>query len=249
MTITKIDEVENPNLPKFQKIKEKMDYFIPDIQDGISNRNGMIYLMTGSGGSGKTNLLLNLFKKKELYRNKFHNIWYICPEASMSSIEKHPFAGLKRVYNDLTVELLIKIYEELDHIKATEEDPEYSMIIIDDMADRLKDPKITLMLSKMMIKARHLQCGFIITLQSYYYLPKLLRKQLTYMTLFKCKNYEEFASISKEIFSMTKEDSLKLYHYVFDAPFNHLDVDTVLNIYYKNFNQLIFNDPNEFNQI
>lgn len=245
MPIEKIEEIENPNLPNFKKIKEKMDYFIPDIPDGVSNRNGMIYLMCGSGGSGKTNLMLNMFKSKILYRNKFHNIWYICPEASMSSIEKHPFEGLSRVYHDLTIDLLQKINDELEHIKATEDDPEYSMIIIDDMADRLKDKHIQLMLSKMMIKSRHLQVGWIITLQSYFYMPKLLRKQVTYMTMFKSKNWAEFETIAGELFSMKSQDALKLYHYVFDEPFMHLDIDTVLNKYYKNFNLLVFKDPNE----
>ena len=90
----------------------------------------------------------------------------------------------------------------------------------------------------MIIKARHINCCFFFTLQSYYYFPKLLRKQITYITLFKPKNVEEFYSISKELFNMNQDDSLKLYDYVFDAPYNHLDIDTVTNKYYKNFNLL-----------
>ena len=43
----------------------------------IIYQNVMVwYILTGSGGSGKTNLLLNLFKNKHCYRNKFHNIYY-----------------------------------------------------------------------------------------------------------------------------------------------------------------------------
>ena len=58
------------------------------------------------------------------------------------------------------------------------------------------------------------------------------------MTLFKPKNVEEFFSLSRELFNMNQDDSLKLYDYVFDAPYSHLDVDTVTNTYYKNFNLL-----------
>ena len=76
MTITNIFEIQNTKLPKFQVIKENQDIYVPGIDAAnISKRNGMIYVLTGSGGSGKTNLLLNLFKNRHCYRNKFHNIY------------------------------------------------------------------------------------------------------------------------------------------------------------------------------
>ena len=58
--------------------------------------------------------------------------------------------------------------------------------------------------------------------------------------MFKPKNVEEFYSIAKELFNMNQNDALKLYDYVFNANYNHLDVDTVTNTYYKNFNLLKF---------
>ena len=77
MTITEIKELDNPVKDKMKPIKEKQDIYIPDIVNkNISRRNGMIYCLTGSGGSGKTNLLLQSFKSKNMYRNKFHNIYY-----------------------------------------------------------------------------------------------------------------------------------------------------------------------------
>ena len=88
------------------------------------------------------------------------------------------------------------------------------------------------------IKARHLRCSFIFTLQSYYYFPKTLRKQITYITIFKPKNVAEFDSIDRELLSLNKEDALTVYNYVFDAPYNHIDIDLVSNIYYKNYNLL-----------
>jgi hypothetical protein len=90
----------------------------------------------------------------------------------------------------------------------------------------------------MLIKARHLSCAFIFTLQSYYYFPKILRKQITNLTIFKPKNNEEMESIAKEILHMKKDDGLKLYEYVFNEPYAHLDVDTLTDTLYKNFNRL-----------
>jgi hypothetical protein len=114
MPIKSINEIENPNKQLMTPIKEKQDIYIPDIVDkNISRRNGMIYLLTGSGGSGKSSLLLNMFKNKNMYRNKFQNIYYFCPEASFISVENHPFENHDKVYHKLSVAHLEMIYQEL----------------------------------------------------------------------------------------------------------------------------------------
>ena len=54
MTIKEIEVILNPNAKKMKPIKEKQDILIPDIIDeNIPNRNGFIYVLCGSGGSGK----------------------------------------------------------------------------------------------------------------------------------------------------------------------------------------------------
>ena len=266
MTITDIQEIQNPVKDKLKPIKEKQDIFIPDIiNQNISRRNGMVYCLTGSGGSGKTSLLLNMFKSKNFYRNKFHNIYYICPSASFSSVKNHPFSKHDKVYHELTVQLLDEIYneliskkeeatkekekkekvyigdEELPSEEEEEKEIEYSTIIIDDFASSLKENDVCIQLNKMIIKARHLCCSFIFTLQSYYYFPRILRKQITYITIYRPKNIEEWNSIASELFNMNKEDALKIFNYVFDVPYNHIDVDLVESKYYKNFNLLEIN--------
>jgi hypothetical protein len=242
MAIKEIIEVENPEIPKPKIIKEVMDILVPDIPDGVSNRNGMVYILAGSGGSGKTNLLLNFFKTRKLYRNKFHNIYYVCPESSFLSIANHPFEEHDKIYNELTADLIYEIYQELSDIKEKrckkKKKPEYSLLIIDDMADTLKEKHIITALNKFIIKARHLCCGIIFTLQSYLYFPKILRKQITFATIFKPKNIQEYYSVAKELLKMNQDDSLKLYDYVFDEPYTHLDVDTVTSRLYRNFNYL-----------
>jgi GTPase SAR1 family protein len=239
MTIKSIVEIENKTFPNQTPVKEKMDTYVPKITaENIPKRNGSIYVLCGSGGSGKTSLMLNMFKTKLLYRKKFHNIYYICPTTSFLSVEKHPFQDHENVYHELTYSVLEDIYNELMKLKEKEKKPVYSLIIIDDYASNLKDNEILKILNRMIIKARHISCCFFFTLQSYYYFPKILRKQITYITLFKPKNIEEFYSIAKELFNMNQDSALKLYDYVFDANYNHLDIDTVTNTYYKNFNLL-----------
>jgi hypothetical protein len=177
-------------------------------------------------------------------------------------VSQHPFEKHDKVYHELTVSILDGIYNQLNGLKeeATkkkekkpkqtyqsddenddsdeEKEIQYSCIIIDDFANALKDNDIYQQLSKMIVKARHICTTFIFTLQSYYYMPKILRKQITYLTLYKPKNVEEWNSVAKELMNLSKDDALKVYNYVFDANYNHIDIDLVSNIYYKNFNLL-----------
>ena len=128
---------------------------------------------------------------------------------------------------------------EKNKTKSDDEDEiEYNCIIIDDFADTLKDKDIERVLNMMIIKARHLRCGFIFTLQSYFYMPKILRKQITYITIFKPKNIEEWNTVSHELLNLKKDDALLVYDYIYNKDYNHLDIDTVQNLIYKNFNLL-----------
>jgi hypothetical protein len=233
-------------------------------------------MLTGAGGSGKSSLMLNMFKSTNMYRGIFNNLYYFCPEASFSSVKNHPFKEHKKVYHELTVSILQSIYEELnekkdlatldlekkkkqkkkvvnkkskfaedcDFIKDEKEDEEekheieYSCIIIDDYANALKEIDIQKQLSAMIIKARHICCAFIFTLQTFNYMPKCLRKQVTFMTIFKPRNIEEFVLLQSELMNMSKENSLTLFNYAFTEAYAHLDIDTVMNLYYKNFNKL-----------
>ena len=253
MTITNIEEIPNKKMPTFKPIKESQEIYIPNIDaQNISKRNGMIYILTGSGGSGKTNLLLNLFKNRHCYRGKFHNIFYFCPQSSFLSVVNHPFKNHSRVYHELTVDILMSIYEQLNDLKEgknkndsdSDDEPEieYNCIIIDDFASDLKNKDIESVLNTFIIKAKHLHCSFIFTLQSYYYMPKIIRKQVTYITIFKPKNVAEFDSIAHELLNLNKDDALKLHNYIYDKDYNHLDLDTVQNKTYKNFNELILKE-------
>lgn len=235
-----ISEIANDKIPKTKPIKETMDVFVPDIVEGVARRNGGIILYIGSGGSGKTSHLLG--QMKTVYKKKFHHIWYFCPSSSFLSVEKHPFLNHDKVFHELTAEALDDIREELTSIKEDREEddmPEYSLVIIDDFANNLKDKHLLSKLNSMLIKARHLNCCFLFTVQSYLYYPKILRKQLTWVSIFSgVRNKEEWMTISKELLKMKEDQAKQLYDYVFDKPYQHLDIDSFEEKFYKNGNQL-----------
>lgn len=235
-----ISETPNTKIPKTKPVKETMDTFVPDIVEGVSRRNGGITLYIGSGGSGKTSHLLG--QMRTIYKKKFHHIWYFCPVSSFLSVEKHPFEKHDKVFHELTAEALDDIKEELTSIKEDREEddmPEYSLVIIDDFANNLKDKQIVAKLNSMLIKARHLNCHFLFTVQSYLYFPKMLRKQLTWVSIFSgVRNKEEWTTITKELLKMSESDAKQLYDYVFDKPYQHMDVDCFEEKIYKNGNHL-----------
>ena len=240
-----ITEVDS-KLKKMPPIKEKMDVYLEGINRNIPCRNGFVWAITGSGGSGKSSMLLNTFKDKDYYRQKFDNIFLFTPLTSFLSVHKHPFEKHSKVYHDLEQETLEDIEDELLDIKEECCNNDYAMenslIIVDDFAGNLKDKALIKCLNKMILKTRHINCSWIFTLQSYYMLPKILRKQMNYISCFKPKNKSEWESISKEIFSIDKTKQQALYDYCFSEPYQHLDLDLNTNKMYKNFNELIFKE-------
>ena len=58
--------------------------------------------------------------------------------------------------------------------------------------------------------------------------------------LFKPKNKVELESVRKELINLNEEKTTELMNYVFDAEFNHLDIDTANDTKRKNFKLYIF---------
>jgi hypothetical protein len=66
-----------------------------------------------------------------------------------------------------------------------------------------------------------------------------LRKQLTWCSIFSgVRNKEEWRTIREELLKMNEVDAKTLYDYVFDVPYNHLDLDLFEEKIYKNGNLL-----------
>jgi RecA-family ATPase len=62
MPIENIEEHENKEFPNIESVEKIMEIYIPDVINGVPNRNGFIWVLAGSGGSGKTSMLLNFFR-------------------------------------------------------------------------------------------------------------------------------------------------------------------------------------------
>ena len=180
-----IKEVQN-DLPSIKPVKEIMNVYIDGIDPNLPNRNGFIYALIGAPGTGKSSLLLSLFRDKNYYKKKFNNLYLITPESSFTSVVNHPFKNHTKVFHDLTYDILENIYEELVDLKQEcIEDGfpmEISCLVIDDYASDLKNKELISMLKKILTKSRHIGCAVIFTLQAYNMFPLVLRKMLTNVT-------------------------------------------------------------------
>jgi ABC-type dipeptide/oligopeptide/nickel transport system ATPase component len=241
----KITEEEN-DLPRATPTRELMNIFIEGINDNIPNRNGSITAIIGGPGTGKSSLLLSMFRNHSFYKKKYNHIYLFTPEGSFKSVVNHPFKDHDKVFHDLHEDDLYDIEEELLAIKeeCLEHDfeLEHSVIIIDDFASDLKDKHLIRVLKKMLTKSRHILCSFIFTLQAYNMLPLVLRKQISNVILFKPKNKVELESVRKELIGMNENKTQELMDYIFDSPYNHLDIDTASGQMRKNFNLLKIED-------
>jgi hypothetical protein len=229
-------------LKKMPPVKENMNVYLDGVNRNIPSANGFVWCLAGSGGSGKSSLLLSMFKSNDYYRGKFDNIYLFTPLTSFLSVHKHPFEKHDKVFHELDCDVLDDIQDELLSIKEDCIDNDYemenSLIIIDDMGGDLKDKNLIKCLNKMILKTRHINCSWIFTLQSYYMCPKIIRKQMNYITIFKPKNIEEWNSIAKEVFGISKDKQQALYDYCFDEQYQHLDIDLRTSRMFKNFNEL-----------
>ena len=77
-------------------------------------------LFIGKPGSGKTSLVVSLFKSKEIFKNVFHNIYLFQPSHSRASMKKDIFEELpdEQKFDELNYDNLLLV---LDTMKSEPE--------------------------------------------------------------------------------------------------------------------------------
>ena len=105
-------------------------------------------LFIGKPGSGKTSLVVSLFKSKDVFHKVFHNIYLFQPSQSRASMEDDIFESIPNKYDELNYE---NLEEVINQIK--DEDPKYcNCIIFDDQTAYLKDKSVKKLLKIRLIR-------------------------------------------------------------------------------------------------
>jgi len=176
--------------------------------------------------SGKTNLIVNLLNRKQMYRKRFDYIVLISSTYHIDNMWRKA-KGIDEVFEAYDDDILLHIIEEQKKSLQTEgrDETPNVLVILDDVIDTL--PKNSSALNSLSMRLRHYKVTCWITTQKFNRLPTTLRNQIQYYILFRAasKNIKERESIAGEVGSMVNEKSfLKLWESVGDENYNFMVV-------------------------
>ena len=195
--------------------------------------------ITGSAGSGKTSMLVNLLTSPQAYKKAFHAVHIIMPAHSVASLKKNIFAKHPRMHDELNFATLDRIYEQV--IKDSEEKMS-SLLIMDDVTASLKNLEIQMLLKKIIFNRRHYRLSIICLVQSYNAMPLAIRKTISHLACYKPRNKKDMSAIWEELVFLDKETGEALQRFVFDKPYSFLFACTDTNKLYKNFDRILIKD-------
>lgn len=204
----KIIENEKPKLPKVHMLVDdvidlKLTKF-PAIKQCFSTSNTT--LICGGTGSGKTTWLIQMMKN--IFKKVYHQIFLIIPENSLNSIDPKDNIFTKHlepedIYHTYDVDTLQEIYEK---IQDNASEGYYSLLLVDDMGNQLKNKEEAKILQSMFLKNRHLRLSIFMLCQNFFQMPKIVREITNNAILFNTnksmneKFFNEMMNVKKENF-------------------------------------------------
>ena len=230
--------------PSLKKIKFKCDIPIDnklekfELMKFLNKANTTLFI--GLQGSGKTSLLVNLLKNKELYYHCFSYTYVFMRETSRASLDDKVFENLPEdqamFFEELTYENLFKVYEQ---VKQNALEGEFSLIVMDDVQASLRDNEVVKLLKNMVANQRHLRLVNFILLQNYYALNDQIRKIVNNVFLFKVDKIQ-LEQLHKDLFEIKKDDLDKIFDMVYREKYNFLFYNKDSRRLFFNWNEIIF---------
>ena len=239
MTDYKIEAVPTDK-SKIPQIKASIDQILPKFPFSM--------MISGRSGGGKTNLMVNLLTKENMYKNFFHQIIVFSPTAGeFDDTYKNlnvPKENYIKDFNGETLNHIIELRKKQIKSKGIEHTAKNSrmLIILDDViANRsfLESPEAL----KMFALLRHYLVSVIIMIQSYTKMPRALRLNCNAVMCFPALS-SEVETLKDEITpnGISKKDFHKVIDYCTSGKYdflyinNHADPDKRIR---KNLDEII----------
>ena len=198
-------------------------------------------LLCGGPRSGKSSLMWGMLSTPHLLKKVFHNVYLFQPSHSRASMKndifkKHPE---DKKFEELTYD---NLREVIDTIKGTNP-KENNVIIFDDMASYLKNKDTLQLFKELIFNRRHLRTSVYFLNQTFYSVPKELRRLFSNVFLFKVSKNE-----MKNVFEeLVEDDNVKnlmpsISKVVYDKPYQYLFINTDNQKFYKGFDRIDFDE-------
>lgn len=189
----------------------------------------------GTPGSGKTSFAVSLLTDPDAYRGKFHHVELVLPASSLASIADKSIQRHDKVHNDLDYETLEGIHERAEeHTK----DGETTLVLIDDFSASLKQNDLQTLFKHVVLARRHLRMSIMMISQTYNSIPLNLRKNLSWIAMFRPANKAEYKGIFSELMWMEERKADALMAWLFQKPHDFLLLDVQNGVFHRNFDRV-----------
>ena len=199
---------KNIDYSRFLKgLDKQVDY---DEIDPLQKNSPNVWLIVGKRGSGKSTFVLNLLRKKEMYRRAFDNIYLVSPTAEKDDKFDKLITELKETnnfYEDCNNETLTEIRERVqqfnndfleDEKNIKKKKKPNSLLILDDcISDLNKNSEIKNTINKMVMNSRHLKLHIWIISQKYKLISTAIRSNADLLTFFNNDNSVEIKALEE----------------------------------------------------
>jgi len=196
-------------------------------------------LLLGKPKSGKSSLLWSMLKDKRMLNKVFDNVYLFQPSHSRASIKnnifkKHPE---DKMFEELNYEDLDEVMERIRGTDAKET----NVIIFDDQSAYLKNKETLRLFKELIFNRRHLRTSIYFLNQTFFSVPKELRRLFSNIFVFKVSR-NEMKNLFEEVVEQdhVKELMPQISKLVFDKPYQYLFINTDNQKFYKGFDRIDF---------
>ncbi len=223
-----------------QQLKKNMQKPLSSI------RSGSFIVIAGSAGSGKTNMLCNMFnckkcptsgKKRDLMKC-FHNIMIVSPSLK-SFVKGNELSMLPDSHKFEDLNTFLDDYDEL-----IEDSEDQNCVIFDDIGNSIRTQKNLTKFKAFVDNRRHEHMTIILLLQSLVQIPPPIRASVNLITSFLPKTLNE-KELLFEYTGLHKRNMHKFYKEIFTDKYDSVTIDLTLTdspnfLFYKNmFNPIL----------
>jgi len=199
------------------------------------NERPFLWGIISRTGQGKSVLVANLLRRPEFYFKKFDEVFIATSNVDENGeITDSAYKLIEFNEDNIYTDFDEGIFEDIKKKILSDEDwqDKNYLLVIDDLPYSLRNNKV----GKILLKHRHLNLSIIFTTQKVNIVSRLVRTNMTNITIFKSLNKDELEDLNKTI-DIDKNAFRELLDYATKEPYNFLFINVLKPKFYKNFSE------------